>query len=480
MWAALRSEGAYRLLLVVLVGLTFVPVARFELILERIAAPLQGLARWTRPLTRALASSEPADDNQQGLDEARQSRQFVASLFASALPAEEFASGRRLVPAAVLARGASERDRLIVRPWTLEGLAIGQPVVHREAYVGRVVAIDRERGVATVELITAREFRVGARLLPPESLRALAQDDPGVALTVGGVALGPRREGEPLTWLSAHDPSRARGIFAELPLEGPLLVHEWLSELDPYAALAEGFGLGRLLPAGQQQDRRVEPLLDFLHGLYHLTILTPPDSSLAEPEPPPHPLADADWVRARSWAPGEPQRWRRTLQLDVGRREGVLLGSAVVHGARLVGRVCALQGSSAEVALIDDPGLSLPVAAAFPDEPERAPRVLGRMTALGRDPETGLPLLHWRDALPLELPGIPSGQPVRLRLFTGTGEIGLPAGLLLGESYVRTGQSGGAGQRLTLTDVFAAHQTGEFLWVRRPGSAERHSLERAP
>jgi rod shape-determining protein MreC len=321
---------------------------------------------------------------------------------------------------------------------------------------------------------------VGARLLPPESLRALVPEDPGVALTVGGVAVGPRRVGEPVTWLSAHDPSRARGILAELPLAGPLVVHEWLTELDPYAALAEGFGLGRLLAEGHQQDRRVEPLLDFLHGLYHVTILAPPDPSLPPPEPPPHPLADEDWVRARSWAPGEPQRGRRTLQLDVGSASGVALGSAVVHGARLVGRVCALLPRSSEVALIDDPGLSLPVAAAFLDEPERTPRVLGRLTALGRDPETGLPLLHWRDALPLELAGFPAGEPVRLRLFTGTGEIGLPAGLLLGESYVRTGASGGRGQRLTLTDVFAFSQAGGSLWVRRPGPAERKSLERTP
>jgi hypothetical protein len=99
---------------------------------------------------------------------------------------------------------------------------------------------------------------------------------------------------------------------------------------------------------------------------------------------------------------------------------------------------------------------------------------------LGRDPLTGRPLLHWQSSLAFELPGAPAGTPVRLTLFTGTGEVGLPAGLLLGESYVRTGQTEGSGQRLALTDASADPGPDRPLWVRRPGAAETRLLRGLP
>lgn len=475
-----RLELLHRGLLFGLIGLTLFPQPKLELALDRCASPLRYLARVTSPLTRLLGRRVSAFDPEQARAEERDSQRCVAQLFESALPPPELASGRRAVPAAVLARSRGERDRVLVRPWTLAGLALGQPVVHRAAYVGRVVEIDAELGVATIELLTARDFRVGARLLPPASLRALAGDDPGVALTVGGVALGRRSADGALPYLAAHDPARARGILAELPLEGPLEVHEWLPELDPCSSLAEGFALGRLLPEKNQQDRRVEPLLDFLHGLFHVAILTPSDLGLPPPEAPLHPLADADWVAARTWACGEPNPWRRSLQLGVGAGAGLSEGCAVVAGARLIGRLGAVLPGSCEVRLLGDPGLSLPVTAAFPDDPQRPPTVLGRMTTLGRDADTGRPVLHWQGGLALDLPGAPAGTPLRVTLFTGTGEIGLPAGLLLGESYMRAGAEEGAGQLLTLTDADPTPGSDRPLWVRRPGWAERRLLEGQP
>ena len=475
-----HADLLHRALLIGLIGMSLFPQPEAERWLDRGAAPLRILARATVPLTRLLGREVAAFDPAQGRAEEQESRRFVARLFESALPPGELAGRCRAVPAVVLARSRGERDRVIVRPWTLAGIELGQPAVHREAYVGRVVAIDAELGAATVELLTARSFRVGARLLPPASLRALAAEDPGVALTVGGVALGRRSSEGQLPYLAAHDPARARGILAELPLEGPLEVHEWLPELDPYSGLAEGFALGRLLPEKNQQDRRVEPLIDFLHGLFHLAILTEARPGLELPSAPAHPLEDAEWVAARIWATGEPSRWRRSLQLEVGARDGLVEGCAVVAGARLIGRLGAVLPASCEVRLLDDPGLSLPVAAGFPDDPARAPQVLGRMTTLGRDPLTGRPLLHWQSSLAFELPGAPAGTPVRLTLFTGTGEVGLPAGLLLGESYVRTGQTEGSGQRLALTDASADPGPDRPLWVRRPGAAETRLLRGLP
>ena len=476
----LRSDAVFGALVVVCLVLSLRPAPGVEALAARALTPFELAARATWPLARAGRSRTVIAGPERGArraDEAHAASVFLDALYASAMPDDpELETGWRPVPAAVVRRPSRTRDEVIVLPWTLEGLEPGLPVVHRDAYVGRVAEVDRAEGTLRVELITGRDTFVGARLLPPTVLRerGLADLEDSVDLVVGGVAVEARRRGGSdgaRTLLAAHNPGRDRGAFGEGELRGAVVVHELLPELDPHARLAEGFRLGTLVPGVGEEDWRVEPLLDYLHGLFHVVVLSPRDEATVEPSAPPHPLEENAWIRARAYTPGDPAPWRSSVGCDRGRRDGVAVGAAVVRGSRLLGRVVSTTELGARVALLDSAGLELSVACRLEVEGDAAgaPLVLGRLTALGRDANSGRPRFHWRDVLPLEPALAADGDSrVRVTLYTGSGEAGMPAGLLLGTADVPVGPSGGGGHVFELDGVLGLFEGEAEVWIRLP------------
>ncbi|QDU85948.1 Cell shape-determining protein MreC [Planctomycetes bacterium Pla163] len=463
------------------------PVPAADRAVEFVLAPSRVVGRVFTPLTTLGQGSVSADerDVRAIAAEAYGTRVLEDLVFAS-LPSEELRAGRRCVPARVLRRPSGRRDELVVEPWTLVGVEVGQPVVFGDSYVGRVHEILGREGRAVVRLVTQPQLFVGALLpaqLPGTVDTEAAADAPSgagvpgqkesfdVRFVVGGVAVGrrPLDGGEALLWLAAHNPSRPDATPG-----GLLVVDELLSELDPFADLSRGFELGRLERGASDGDWHVAPQVDFLHGLYQVVVVTPPGAPTVQP--PAHPLFEPRWARARAASAGDPNPTRAGAALWVDGGASAPLGAAVVAGGRLVGRVTGSTVLGVDVALLADPGLALPVSG-VPVEIETpygewvpphddAPRVLGRIVSLGLDRATGQVAFHLRDAVPLELAGLPDGTRVRLRLVTGSGETALPSALVVGEAVLLTGSSGGRGRRFLLDAPTDPLRGAASLFVR--------------
>jgi hypothetical protein len=115
----------------------------------------------------------------------------------------------------------------------------------------------------------------------------------------------------------------------------------------------------------------------------------------------------------------------------------VRVGAAAVVGPRVVGRVVSARAFDAELALLGDPGLSLPVLASI--EGRAAPLVLGRLVALGRDDDGAL-RFAWRRRGDTGGPDLEGGdEPWPATLFTGSGDPGLPRGLVIGHTVLPVG-----------------------------------------
>lgn len=454
------------LLLLALVALR--PEPRVDGLLERLLGPTRFLAQTTWPIARLgrveISTAEAAaESGALPLAEAERaaSARVLERWYESALPQRaEGRIGRRLVPGEVLGRAALRRDQLLVRPWSLEGLVPGLPAVVRDAYIGRIGQVDTKRGLVRVDLVTGNNFHVGASVRDAAG-RELCR------LVVGGIATAGRVQGgEPKTWLAAHHPSRAddaAGWGGSL-----VVVDELLPSLDPHGTLAAGYELGRFAPGGDG-DWRVEPVLDFLHGLSSVVLLAPGAPSGAElPPPPAHPLEQPLWLAAHAFNAGDPSPWRASARLDRGSGGGLEVGAAVVRGARLVGRLGAVSGFGATVRLLADPGLELTVLAERLDTPDEAPLLLGRWVSTGRDPASGQPRFVWRDVVPL--PPENGVRTARARLYTAAGDLGLPGGLLLGYADLPLGSSGGAGHVVLLEGAEDAARGEESLWVRQSDS----------
>jgi len=433
------------------------PVASVDRLAEEAFAPLRFLARAARPLVFVGGDVVEARRLEvRAAAAASYGRAIAEDLLAASRPsAPELLAGRRLVPARVLRRPDGERDEIVLAPWSLGGVAVGQPIASGDHYLGRVVALDAARGEVTARLVTG--LSVGARLVA-EPLSAGGEP---VRFVVGGVVLGalPIGGGEAPVRLAAHHPSRPSDTLA-----GLLVVDEYLADLDPFHALSRGFVLGDLERGASESDWQVVPRVDFLHGVSEVVIVCP--VSAPAPTPPPHPIVDEHWRVATIDTPGDPSPWRASLVCRVAGGERVPIGAAVVRDARLLGRVTSSTRFGVDVALLADPGVGLPVAGVPLDVPGALPRVLGRIVSLGRDPSSGRVRFHLRDALPFEVDGVAQGTRVRVRLVTGAGEVGLPAGLLVGETELVTGSSGGRGRRFELSDVPDPYDSESPLYVR--------------
>jgi len=404
------------------------PYGPFQRLVDLCTVPLRVVAELASPLTLLEGSRVAAAERslaERAEIAAEENVRLLADLGRSALPKEPaLAEGRRAVHAEVL--GHKDWDHLIVRLRDPRGVDAGMPVAFGDAYVGRIERLlgdSTGQDLALVELATAAGFFVGAAV----------QAEPGtepVLMTVGGVVAGKRRHGQrhaDVLGLAVHYPSDrtlARGLAR---------VHEHFREEEPWARLSEGLRLGEVRREGDQV--LIVPELDYKDGLTQVVVLAPPDAELGSAVPFDTVLYDSSWVRARPLSVGDPSPERDTRKLRVGRRHGVLAGAAVTSiGGHLVGRVLRAGLVTSDVALLGDPGLSLIVVARF--DGVAAPQVLGRMLALGRDERTEELCFRWivRAALPPSL--VARGGTLHARLYSGSGDAGLPAGFSFGQAQL--------------------------------------------
>lgn len=350
---------------------------------------------------------------------------------------DELLAGRRFVHAEVVRSGSGDLDTIDVRLATTVDVAVGQPVVIGEHYVGRVASLDTRRpGRATVELITGRDFRVGADVIPDRR----EAGEVACRLVAGGLAGGAevpggRAGGE--VALGVRTPSRRRVVNGEVRVHEPALPGD--ADGNASRGLAEGFLLGELEspnPDDPQPALRILPGLDYESGLHQVLVITPPtDAAAVHPEVVPMRLETFEgrrWTAVRSLGPAQAEIDREGIMLGVGALHGAQRGLAVSYGAHFVGRLEVVEGLSSGVRTLGDPGLALHVLARLEGEDE--PRAIGQLVSLGRDPVTREVRMRWFARVALDPLG--TRPPRRAQLYTGSGQPGVPRGLLIGEALL--------------------------------------------
>lgn len=439
-------------------GLLFLglrPGTALEHGLDTLLAPLRFAAELGAPFGLLRAGDVAAAERELALRAESESAEGAATLerlAELALPRDPaLRAGRRFLPAAVI--GRPNKDECWVGWPEPCDVPLGTPVVCGDAYVGRVVETRADpRPRARVELVTDGLFRVGAEVRG-------AEGDGPTYLTVGGVRVPPRKEARSVR-LAAHQPSSSRCAG------GLATVRELFADADASAALAEGFRLGRVR-RDERDDDWVEPELDFLDGLFHVALVLAPDAEAPVPAPARSGLQDGHWLGTRALSTCDPSPWRSTLKVPLGRGDGVRVGAAVTSiGARLVGRVLHVGTTTSDVALLADPGFR--VAAIARLEGEAEPRVLGRLSTLGRGAD-GTLRVRWWVRVPLALPAEDSGAAsgvIVARIFTGSGEAGLPEGLFLGTAELPRAAAAGEERELLLRPGFEPSGVAR-LFLRR-------------
>jgi cell shape-determining protein MreC len=350
------------------------------------------------------------------------------SLRSSAHPQAAF------VHAEVVGRPPDARDTILVRVDDPAGIEVGMPVVTGDWFVGlvsgvrqseEVSALDADGSLFEVELITGARARIAARVEdgPPDSR---------CELVVGGIAPASSQ-----IYLDVHNPSQRWVNEGSVVVDEPRLLGE------RHSHLADGYRLGNLLlttiddsRAGTRTLACVLPGLDFESGLYQVLILLPRGAgaegraAVREPE---DVLDDGAWASARLFLRSEPSPWREGRKLALGQRQGVHDGAALVSGVRLVGRVQHAGPMQSDVRLLGDPGFGVAALAMVEEADRIVPHVMGRIVSRGRDAEGAL-RFEWTATVPL------TGEGERqARLWTGSGEVGVPRGLLLGDTVVPCG-----------------------------------------
>ena len=336
-------------------------------------------------------------------------------------PANLVGAGLRIVHAEVIDRPVGEEDSLIVRWADSTYLDPGIPVVVGEHYVGRLAEVDPDRpGRGRVDLVTGRDFRVGAQISGSGAGRG--------ALVVGGLLR--QRSDEPGSlFLAVHNP----GPWEEREDpegEGELKVHvkEWMGE-----GRAEVWGQGFLLGnpvhetiEGGLELRRVRPVKDLAHGLYRVVLLAPlVGDEPAEVDLEASTYEPACWRGAGVLTQCTSARGRAGLRLALAPGHQVESGSAVAFGPHLLGRVETTGFCTARVRTLSDPGLVLSLLARV--EGIEHPVAIGRVTTGGLGPNGSL-RVRWEARV-----GIGGGEgSVNAQLFTGGGVRGVPRGLLVG------------------------------------------------
>jgi hypothetical protein len=389
---------------------------------------------------------------------------------------DELLAGRRFVHAEVVRSGSGDLDTIDVRLATTDGVTIGLPVVIGEHYVGRVAALDSRRvDRATVELVTGRDFRVGAEVIPDRQQRG----EVACRLIAGGLAggaetPGARAGGE--VALGVRTPSRRRVVEGEVRVQEPALPGD--DEGNAARRLAEGFLIGELEspnPEAPQPLLRILPGLDYESGLHQVLVITPPKagvSAAASPQVVAMRLETFEgrrWTAVRSLGPAQAEQGREGILLAVGALHGARRGLAVSYGAHFVGRLEVVEGLSSGVRTLGDPGLALHVLARLEGEDE--PRAIGQLVSLGRDPVTREVRMRWFARVALDPLG--TQPPRRAQLYTGSGQPGVPRGLLIGEVEL----PGSRGEHELRVRQESEVRLLRELWMWKPASVALRAAE---
>lgn len=403
------------------VGLALRPIAPVETLSTWLSVPMRMVTALAAPLGwgRSAHAAELEGALRQALEQA--ATQLLEREQASVLPLDKaLMEGRGLVHAEIVDRSAAGEDRLIIRTRSNAKIAVGMPVAVGDAYVGRVIQVAGASGQAAllpgearIELLTHEEARVSAFAGECECV-------------VGGLCEGESKGGA----------ARRLAIHAiqGTPIPGDVLrVREALGPLTGLASLANGYRLGSLVPQpmGPRMGWAVSPALDFRGGLGQLLILTTASSDALDHTRKEGALDPTSWVAARLALRGSPSFWRETRRVHAGQRHGLLAGAAVAVGNRYLGRLAQVEYLSSQLALLGDPGSQVLVLADF--GPELAPLHLGLMRARTMDRESAALELEWR-ASAEALRQIAARGVTRVRLFTGSGDRGVPPGLWIGST----------------------------------------------
>lgn len=435
-----RARTLYVLSIAGLAALAVRPSARVDRALDGALVPTRLLAELAAPLGwlqgRDVHAADPAR-RLRDRSEREEHRRLEAAVLRSADPTDpELAAsvaGLRAVRAEVIERPDGQMDR--VRLWLEDPTLVRDdyPVVCGDCFVG-LVDLEATRGahlppeVVEARLVTGASFRVGAEVLSggpgtdggPQPCR----------LVVGGLA--PRAG----VFLDVHNPSdRSRRA-------GRVVVRE-PAGAGGRSDLANGFVLGELLlervvPAGGDPERDgkdvlgIAPELDYATGLHQVLVLVPAEERAVRRDDGPDVFDDGRWLPARLFLRGDPSPWRAGRKLALGRRHGVERGAALASGARFAGRVVRAGLVTSDVSLVADPGLRVPAIALLQEGGVERPHVLGELTSLGG--AGGEVRFLWPATVPLE-----GAAPRRARVWTGSGEGGVPRGLLIGDAELPAG-----------------------------------------
>jgi len=438
------------------------PVSQVDESVELVLSPLRALGESAVPLVwaggRSVRGAENAESERAG-EYSMEAEVLGEELLRLARPTDpKLIEGRDLVPAVVVGRDEKNSDLLFVRVTDTTALERDLPVVHGDTYVGRIAEVDHARLEVAIDLVTGPGFAVGARLLESPTTEP-------IWMAVGGVFAEKKlskRSVERLA-LVVRNPSDR-----EAP-GGSVVVGELLSNIDPFATLAEGYALGTLDEFTSTEERKLLADLDYGAGIFHVHILCPEGSRRGAVDELELAISDPDWRPTRRLSVGDPSSWRGGLKLADGREVGVEPGAALISNLRLVGRVERASEWSSDVRLLSDPGLSLVAVARLKGEPE--PHVLGRLISLGVD-ETGEWIrFRWEAVVGVGLDA--SGADVlNARVFTGAGDTGLPAGLFIGEARLSQAVDPEVGAPLVF--IRATQPSAlDNLWIRT-------AAERAP
>ncbi len=451
------SRLLYLALTLCLAVLAFLPQASAARWLDLAMVPTRVLGELASPI--GMFARREARAAEQTLSSATLSEYAKSGALALeermfALPDEnDLISNRRFVHALVVHRFRDAPDRVECALEEQAGpeLVVGLPVVLSNSYVGRVAGVDLHSGRITVHLVTGKDFRVGA------SCAAADPSDPDVEMVVGGLE-ATRESGTPL---ALHNPSRT------LDLAGLVRVDDALNPRAPFPNLSKGFRLG-VLASSQPERFAILPEIDFRNGLFRVVVVLPPEVSPRGPARDSDVFAPENWRVVRAYSACEPALWREGVKIDLPRSAGARPDAAVVAGARLVGFVTRAGALDSDVALLGDIGVSVPAQALVVGE--LAPLVLGHLISTGRKFPGGPVRFLWTPVHALE-PAADGAMSRRASLFTGAGELGVPRGLLIGETSLPCGEGPHEIEVIERVDTRLLRK----LWVWR--GIEREELE---
>jgi cell shape-determining protein MreC len=423
-----RSKTIWLICVLALAVLSLRPESYVERGLAIVFTPTRILAALSSPLRILDPREVLAADESQVEAERALCRRVRTAFRKSARPRDgSLAAEAVVIEAEVLQRTIDNRDRVLVKLPTTEGIEPGVPAVCGDAYVGRVVAsVPGSNELAEVELVTSSTFRVGGSV-----------QDGGMRseLIVGGLA--PRHDlSSRILHLAVHNPSNRKVSEGLVRVAEP----EALALDDEDSRLADGFLLGELreFEARHKKAVSIRPALDFEAGLFHLALLVPLERAPARIPALEDLFAAEAWREGQMLLAGELSPWRAGRKLTVPDHDNLARGAAVIVGARFVGRVESVGTTLIDVRLLSDPGLVVPALALVHGDEAEELVVLGSLVSMGRN-EAGKVVLRWETDRPLAADAAFGEKSVEALLFTGSGQRGVPLGLRIGEVSLPTG-----------------------------------------